>query len=99
GRTNRSMPAEGIEQNVKYAYPAWVEGSRLGMDVMKKHMDQKDDVRLAYASKYASVANNWKNRQGMIDALTEQNTADSKREEETKYNKRANKKKNKQECR
>jgi len=97
GRTNRWMPAEGIEQNVKYAYPAWVEGSRLGMDVMKKHMDQKDDVRLAYASKYASVANYWKNRQGMIDALTEQKTADSKREEEAKFNKWANKKKNKQE--
>src|SRR5690606_4324452 len=77
GRTNRWMPAEGIQQNVEFAYPAWVEGSRLGMDVMKKHMDQKDEVRLAYASKYASVANYWKNRQGMIDALTVQKTADA----------------------
>jgi len=28
GRTNRWMPAGGIEQNVKFAYPAWVEGSQ-----------------------------------------------------------------------
>lgn len=97
GRTNRWMPAEGIQQNVEFAYPAWVEGSRLGMDVMKKYMDQKDEVRLAYASKYAGVANYWKNRQGMIDALTAQKTADTKRKNEAKFNKWANKKKNKEE--
>lgn len=95
GRTNRWMPAEGIEQNVEFAYPAWVEGSRLGMDVMKKYMDQKDEVRLAYAAKYASVANYWKNRQGMIDALKAHKTADKKRKEEAKFNKWANKKANK----
>ncbi|MDP5001588.1 MAG: S46 family peptidase, partial [Flavobacterium sp.] len=38
GRTNRWMPAGGIEQNVKFAYPAWVEGSKTGMDNMKKYM-------------------------------------------------------------
>ena len=97
GRTNRWMPAEGIQQNVAYSYPAWVEGSRLGMDVMKKYMDQKDEVRLAYASKYAGVANYWKNRQGMIDALTEQKTADTKRKNEADFNKWANKKDNKAE--
>src|SRR5690554_4059956 len=95
GRTNRWMPAEGIEQNVEFAYPAWVEGSRLGMDVMKKYMDQKDEVRLAYASKYAGVANYWKNRQGMIDALKQHQTAEEKRKNEAKFNKWANKKKNK----
>lgn len=94
GRTNRWMPAEGIEQNVEFAYPAWVEGSRLGMDVMKKYMDQKDEVRLAYAGKYAGVANYWKNRQGMIDALKAHKTVASKTKEEKKFNKWANKKKN-----
>src|SRR5690606_28018493 len=63
GRTNRWMPAEGVQQNVEFAYPAWVEGSRLGMDVMKKYMDKNDKVRLDYASAYAGVANYWKNRQ------------------------------------
>lgn len=95
GRTNRWMPAEGIEQNVKFAYPAWVEGSKLGMDVMKKYMDQSDEVRLHYASKYAGVANYWKNRQGMIDALTQHKTAETKRKNEADFNKWANKKENK----
>lgn len=95
GRTNRWMPAEGINQNVKYAYPAWVEGSKKGMDMMKKHMDKDDATRLLYASKYAQVANYWKNRQGMIDALTEHKTAQIKAQNENKFNKWATKKANK----
>jgi len=96
GRTNRWMPAGGIEQNVKFAYPAWVEGSKTGMDAMKFHMDKSDQVRLDYASKYASVANYWKNRQGMIDALTKFKTAATKQKEEAEFNKWANKPENKQ---
>ncbi|MBY8962823.1 S46 family peptidase [Flavobacterium sp. D11R37] len=95
GRTNRWMPSGGIEQNVKYAYPAWVEASKLGMDKMKVHMDKSDQVRLNYASQYAQVANYWKNRQGMIDALTKHKTAATKAKDEEKFNKWANKKENK----
>ncbi len=95
GRTNRWMPAGGIEQNVKFAYPAWVEGAKTGMDNMKKYMDQSDALRLVYASKYASTANYWKNRQGMIDALTKFGTAKSKAVQEAKFDKWANKPDNK----
>ncbi len=95
GRTNRWMPAGGIEQNVKYAYPAWVESSKLGMDKMKVHMDKSDKVRLNYAAQYAQVANYWKNRQGMIDALTKHKTAATKAKAEAGFNKWANKAENK----
>ncbi|MFM2230458.1 MAG: putative family serine protease [Bacteroidota bacterium] len=95
GRTNRWMPAGGIEQNVKFAYPAWVEGAKTGMDNMKKYMDQSDALNLVYASKYASTANYWKNRQGMIDALTKFETAKTKAAQEAKFNKWANKPENK----
>jgi Peptidase S46 len=90
GRTNRWMPAGGIEQNVKFAYPAWVEGSKTGMDNMKKYMVQSDALNLIYASKFAGVANYWKNRQGMIDALTKFGTAKSKAAQEAKFNTWAN---------
>ncbi|MCF8408543.1 MAG: S46 family peptidase [Crocinitomicaceae bacterium] len=91
GRTNRWLPAGGIEQNVKFAYPAWVEASKLNMDVMKKYMDKNDDTRLDYESKYAGIANYWKNRQGMIDALTKAKTAELKSKNEAKFNAWANK--------
>ena len=95
GRTNRWMPAAGIEQNVKFAYPAWVEGAKTGMDNMKKYMDQSDALRLVYASKFAGTANYWKNRQGMIDALSKFGTAKSKAAQEAKFNKWANQPANK----
>lgn len=93
GRTNRWMPASGVEQNVEYAYPAWVEGSKTGMDVLKKYMDKDQAVNLNYASKYAGLANYWKNRSGMIEALKEHKTVATKRKTEKKFNRWANKKK------
>jgi hypothetical protein len=90
GRTNRWMPAGGIEQNVKFAYPAWVEGSKTGMDNMKKYMVQSEALNLVYASKFAGVANYWKNRQGMIDALSKFGTAKTKAAQEAKFNTWAN---------
>jgi hypothetical protein len=95
GRTNRWMPSGGIEQNVKFAYPAWVEGSKTGMDNMKKYMVQSDALNLVYASKFAGVANYWKNRQGMIDALSKFGTAKTKAAQEAKFNAWANQPENK----
>ena len=95
GRTNRWLPSGGIDQNVKYAYPAWVEASKTAMDALKKHMDKDDKIRLDYASKYARIANYWKNRQGMIDALTAFKTSETKAKNEAKFNSWANKTENK----
>jgi len=72
-----------------------VEASKVGMDAMKKHMDTDQTVRLNYASAYSSVANYWKNRQGMIDALSKHKTAETKRKQEKKFQKWADKKQNK----
>src|SRR5690606_34593319 len=66
-----------------------------GMDNMKKYMDKDEAVNLMYASKYAQTANYWKNRQGMIDALTKFGTAKTKAKQEAKFNKWANKSENK----
>ena len=97
GRTNRWVPSYWVDQQVKYGYPAWVEASKTAMDAMKKHMDADNGVRLKYASAYASLANYWKNRQGMIDALTAHKTAELKRKAEKKFAKWAAKEANKSE--
>ncbi len=97
GRTNRWMPAQGVAQNVDYAYPAWVEASKVTMDQMKKYMEKSQKVNIDYASKYAGVANYWKNRDGMIEALKLHGTVAKKTKEEEKFNKWANKSANKAE--
>lgn len=78
GRTNRYLTSYGINQMVSKDYPAWVETSKLAMDVMKKYMDKDKTTQLAYASQYASVANYWKNRQGTIDAVIKNGTISDK---------------------
>jgi len=97
GRTNRWESSYWVDQKVKYAYPAWVEASKTAMDAMKRYMDKDDAVRLQYASLYSQLANYWKNRQGMIDALTAHKTAAEKRKTETIFGKWANKTENKAE--
>jgi len=84
GRTNRYLTSYGIQQMVGKDYPAWVEASKLAMDVMKKYMDKDKGTQLNYASQYASVANYWKNRQGTIDAVIKNGTITQKQKiEET----------------
>jgi hypothetical protein len=87
GRTNRYLTSYGINQMVNKDYPAWVKGSKLSMDVMKKYMDKSDATRLNYASQYAGVANYWKNRQGTIDAVMQNGTIQSKRNDEFEFKK------------
>jgi len=95
GRTNRWLPSKGVEQNVKYAYPAWIKASKLGMDIIKEYMDSHSKVYLNYEPKYARLANYWKNRIGMIEALVEAETSASKATVEEKFDKWASKRKNK----
>jgi len=85
GRTNRYLTSYGIEQMVDKDYPAWVESSKVAMDVMKKYMDKDKATQLDYASQYASVANYWKNRQGTIDAVKKNGTVSEKQKTEQIY--------------
>ncbi|KFC23879.1 S46 family peptidase [Epilithonimonas lactis] len=85
GRTNRYLTSFGIEQMVNKDYPAWVEASKVAMDVMKKYMDKDKTTQLDYASQYASVANYWKNRQGTIDAVIKNGTISEKQKTEQIY--------------
>lgn len=87
GRTNRYMTSYGIDQLVNRDYPAWVEASKVAMDVMKKYMDKDQATKLNYASQYASVANYWKNRQGTIDAVKKNGTIQDKQKVEEVYRK------------
>jgi hypothetical protein len=79
GRTDRYLTSWGIEQKINVEYPAFVEARDLRLKIMKKYMSEDASVRIAYASSYAGIANYWKNRIGMIKALTENKTADGKR--------------------
>ena len=90
GRTNRYLTSYGINQLVTKDYIGWVEASKSAMDVMKKYMDKDTQIRLDYASQYASVANYWKNRAGTIESVNKNGTVADKQKVEAKFQEWAN---------
>ena len=71
GSTNRYLSSFGIkERYVQNAVRAQVRGVK--QEVMKRHMDASEAVRIKYDSKYAQSSNYWKNSIGMnkcIDSI------------------------------
>ena len=90
GRTNRYLTSFGINQLVTKDYIGWVDASKSAMDVMKKYMDKDTQIRLDYASQYASVANYWKNRAGTIESVNKNGTVADKQKVEAKFQEWAN---------
>ena len=71
GSTSRYLSSYGIEERyVQNAARAQVRGVK--QEVMKRHMDASEAVRIKYDSKYATSSNYWKNSIGMnkcIDSI------------------------------
>ena len=71
GSTSRYLSSFGIkERYVQNAIRAQVRGVK--QEVMKRHMDASEAVRIKYDSKYAQSSNYWKNSIGMnkcIDSI------------------------------
>ena len=87
GRTDRYLSSWGVQQKIEVEYPAFVASRDLKLKVMKKYMDADPAVRINYASNYAQVANYWKNRIGMIKALTDNGTIAKKEQTEAELTK------------
>ncbi|MBR6276913.1 MAG: S46 family peptidase [Prevotella sp.] len=71
GSTSRYLSSFGIQERyVQNAIRAQVRGVK--QEVMKRHMDASEAVRIKYDSKYAQSSNYWKNSLGMnkcIDSI------------------------------
>ena len=71
GSTSRYLSSYGIQERyVQNAARAQVRGVK--QEVMKRHMDASEAVRIKYDSKYAQSSNYWKNSIGMnkcIDSI------------------------------
>ena len=71
GSTSRYLSSGGIQERYeRNAVRAQVRGVK--QEVMKRHMDAAEAVRIKYDSKYASSSNYWKNSLGMnkcIDSI------------------------------
>ncbi len=72
GSTSRYLSSYGIKEMRDAENATRVQVRGLKQQIMKKHMDASEAVRIKYDSKYASSANYWKNAMGMnkcIDSI------------------------------
>jgi hypothetical protein len=84
GSTDRYMTSYGIEHNLKLVYPTRIKIRRAKLDIYGEDMKADPKVRIQYATKYAHVANYWKNFIGMSKGLKKLKVADKKHNTEEK---------------
>ena len=65
GSTSRYLSSYGIEEMRNCINDPRQQVRGVKQEVMKKHMDASEEVRIKYDSKYAQSANYWKNAIGM----------------------------------
>ena len=85
GRTTRYMAAAGVTMTTEVTNPARVKLRDKRLKLMKEDMDQSADVRIKYASTYASVANYWKFWQGETEGVRKLGTVAQKKALENKF--------------
>ena len=72
GSTERYLSSYGIREMRDAGNETRVQVRTLKQDIMKRHMDASEAVRIKYDSKFAQSANYWKNSMGMnkcIDSI------------------------------
>jgi hypothetical protein len=95
GSTDRYLSSWGVEQRIESSNKPRIEVRGIKQDIWKEAMVADDATRIKYASKYAGSSNYWKNSIGMNRGLSRLHVIDRKREEETAFDKWAQKAENK----
>ena len=84
GSTSRYLSSYGIRERYEQnAIRAQVRGVK--QEVMKRHMDAAEAVRIKYDSKYAQSSNYWKNSIGMNQAIADNKVLEAKAEVEKQF--------------
>lgn len=82
GLTDEYLPASAIEQTVKTLNPAKVEVRDQALKIMDAYMKQDQNIKIKYASKYAGIANYWKNMIGVNQGIQKSGAIQIKRDYE-----------------
>jgi len=86
GSTDRFLTSFGVQEALDQVYPARIMIRDKKLKIMKTSMDASDEVRLKYASKYASTSNYWKYFIGQSKGLKRMRVYEQKQETESLFN-------------
>ena len=84
GGTDRYMTSYGIQEKLDLEFPTRIAVRRAKLDIYAEGMEADAKVRIQYSTKYAHVANYWKNFIGMSKALKALKVVEEKKATEAK---------------
>ena len=87
GRTNEYLPAVGVDQIANVLNPARIEIRDNALKITDSFMRKDAEIKIKYASKYASTANYWKKWIGESQGIQKSNAVEKKRELEKQFTK------------
>jgi len=87
GRTQEYLPAVAVEQIVNVLNPAKIGIRDVVLKTQDAFMRTNPEIKIKYASKYASVANYWKKWIGETQGLKKSGAVALKRKQEEKFQK------------
>ena len=82
GSTDRFLSSDGVKLALDIEQPGRVKIRGKKLELMKQDMDASDEVRIKYASKYASISNYWKYFIGQQRGLKRLHVYDKKKAQE-----------------
>ncbi|HRO68716.1 MAG TPA: S46 family peptidase [Chitinophagaceae bacterium] len=88
GRTMEYLHSSAVEQIVEVNDPAKIAIRDKALAVIDEFMRNDEEIKIQYASKYASISNSWKKWQGEILGLTRSNAIAKKKTYEKEFQKR-----------
>ena len=90
GSTDRYLTSFGVNLALRQSNPIRVKIRDKRLSILKQDMEQNEDVRIKYASKYASVSNYWKYYIGQSQGLKKLNVIEDKQQLERQFQHWAN---------
>jgi len=85
GSTSRYLSSFGIDYRMKVLNQARIDVRGIKQDIWRSFMNSNEAIQIAYANKYASSSNYWKNSIGMNQAIVKLKVMERKKAEEAQF--------------
>ncbi|WP_196885202.1 S46 family peptidase [Aureivirga sp. CE67] len=90
GRTNEYLPAVAIDQTANVLNPVKIEIREQALKIVDNFMRNDRNIKLKYASKYASIANYWKKWIGESQGIEKSDAINARKQFEKQFLQRVN---------
>lgn len=91
GKTQEYLPSFAVQQTIEVLNPAKIEIRDAALKVTDSYMRKDQQIKIQYASKFASIANYWKKWIGESQGLKKSNAVGAKQNFEKSFTEKVNK--------